>query len=351
MNAFFLLVAILVLVAGGFAAYYFTRPRSRPKIQNLYTDALSAIIKSDYERAVDLLRTVVRNDSRHVEAYMHLGDVLREMNQARKALKIHQSLTVRPDLPKRFLLEIHRSLVLDYARLLDNQRATREAEQILKIDRKNRWATEYLLNTAREEGRWNRALQLTKAVQRLEGRVDVDQLAAIKVSEGRALLARQKPKEALAVFNKAVKIAPDFGQPYFEIGELYYQTGDLKNAVKFWERYATCCPEESTRVYTKVETALFESGLFSEAENFYRRLLKQDGTPLEATVRLANVLVEKGDQRSAVNLVEESLAKSPDSLPARLLKLKLSLTTDNPHQLGRQIDQLLELIHTATKEK
>ncbi len=134
------------------------------------------------------------------------------------------------------------------------------------------------------------------------------------------------------------------GDPLFELGELYYMQGNLEDAVKFWEQYAVKCPDRSKRVFNKVESTLFELGRFSEAENFYRRILKNDGANLDATVRLANVLVEKGEERAAMNLVDETLNKSADSLPANLMKLKLSLGNQNVHDISRKIDKLMELL-------
>ena len=346
MNTFIMIILALlaVLIAG---AAFLLRPRTKPQTQTLYTEALSAIIRGRTDQAIDALRTVVRYDSSHVEAYMHLGDLLRNNNQAKKALKIHQSLTVRPDLPSKFRIEIHKSLVLDYERLMDYPRAAREAEQILRIERKNLWANEFLLKCARQNEAWDRALQLAKTTQRIKGRVDVNELAEIKLNEGHHQFARGNQREAVACFSKANKIAPEYGAPLFELGELYFKQGNLENAIKYWERFALCCPDQGEKVYSKVETTLFELGRFSEAENFYRRVLSKDTSNLDAMIRLANVLVEKGDERAAINLVEETLNKSAGSIPAHLMKLKLSLTKQNPHQLSRQIDKLLELLSTT----
>ena len=345
-----LIISLLVIGLLGSAVYFWIRPRRKPQSQALYTDALSAIIRGQAEQAIDLLRSVVRTDSSHVEAYMHLGDLLREQNQVNKALKIHQSLTVRPDLPGEFRLEIHKSLVLDYERLMDYPRANREAEQILKIDRKNIWANEKLLKFAQLNNDWEQAMRFAKTGQRLKKQVDVTELATIKLLEGRYLLERDQQREAIACLNKAIKIAPDFGMPLFEMGELYYRQGDLNNAVSYWERFALCRPRQGAKVYPKIETTLFELGRFSEAEHFYRRVLEKDSSILDAMVRLANVLVDKGESRAAINLVEETLNKSAASIPANLMKLKLSLTSKNPHELSRKIDKILDLLSSDSNQ-
>ncbi len=337
----------MLVVAG---LVLFRKPKSVPKTQSLYADALAAIIRGDTQRAIELLRMVVRNDSSHVEAYMHLGDVLRKQDQAQKALKIHQSLTVRPDLQKKYLLTIHQSLVLDYERLMDYRRAGREAEQMLKIDRRNLWAHEFLLKVAQINGEWDHAMQLAKTIQRLNQRVDTKALAEIKMREGLSHLKESRIKEAVHCLNRAIKIAPDYGQPLYELGKLYYNQGDLDQAISNWERFALCCPEEGIKIYSRVESALFELGRFSEAEHFYRRLLKHEPTLLEAMIRLANVLVEKGEQRTALNLVEETLIKATDSVPAHLMKLKLMLGERGQHDLQKKIDKIMELISKPSED-
>ncbi len=343
MNTLLITIGILVILVVAAGMFLF-KPKNIPKTQSVYTDALSAIIRQEPERAADLLRTVVRTDSSHVEAYMHLGDLLRDLNQAQKALKIHQSLTVRPDLPKQHLLAIHQSLVLDYERLMDYRRAGREAEQMLKLDRRNIWALEFLLKIAELNSDWEQAMQLVKNIQRQRKMVDTKALAEIKLKEGLDYLKDERRKDAINSLNRAVKIAPDYGEPLFELGQLYYSQGDLDQAVTYWERFALCCPDQGGKVYTDVESALFELGRYGEAESFYRRLLKKTPTLLDAMVRLANVLVDKGEQRAAVNLVEETLSKSSDSIPAHLMQLKLELGTRNQHDLLKQVDRIMELI-------
>ena len=75
-------------------------------------DALNAMLLADKRRAIALLSNIVKKDSEHINAYLQLGNLLREDNPDR-AIKIHQMLTVRQNLPKEKRIEILKSLTLD----------------------------------------------------------------------------------------------------------------------------------------------------------------------------------------------------------------------------------------------
>ena len=91
---------------------------------------------------------------------------------------------------------------------------------------------------------------------------------------------------------------------YLYLGDLYEASRDLVNAVKNWEKYAEKNPKGSTKVFKKIESGLFDLGLFSEVEKFYRKIIEINPSNIEAAVRLANVLEEKGENESALILID-----------------------------------------------
>ena len=108
-----------------------------------------------------------------------------------------------------------------------------------------------------------------------------------------------------------------------------------------WEAFAMRDIENCANIFTKIESALFDLGRYSEVENFYRRILETDSSNFEAIIRLANVLEEKGEDNAALALVEDAMSKSDDDVRGELIKLKLSLTTSTPVELSHQIDSIL----------
>ena len=308
------------------------------------------MVRGDTRTALSHLRNVVKQDTNHINAYLQMGDILREEDNAQAAIKIHQSLTVRPNLSNEVKRDIHKSLALDFEQLGNITKAMGEAEIVLKLDRKNLWANELLLKIFEQRREWDKAMQTTKAIQKLKQSRDPNQIARFLVYQGMDKLEKGQLKEAESQFQKAVKTSPEFGLPYLRLGDLFAENRDLVKSVENWEKFALLNPEEGRLVYSKIESALFDLGRFSEVEKFYERILEKDSSNLNALTKLANVLEEKGEHNNALNLVEDALSKNGGSIHARLMKLKLSLHVSKPHELSNQIDEVIQLL-TIPNEK
>ena len=125
--------------------YYFSfRKKKIPRINSLYTDALNAMVNGDLSNAIALLKQVVKQDSNHVRAYLQLGNILRKENPE-QALKIHQSLTVRPNLSRDIQVDIHIALAEDYGFISNYKKAIEEAKLVLSIEKRNLWALNFLI--------------------------------------------------------------------------------------------------------------------------------------------------------------------------------------------------------------
>ena len=76
----FLPVVLGLIAAAAILFYLFYKPQQKPHTDTLYTDALNAMVKADKATAINLLRDVVKQDSDHINAYLQLGNILREDN-------------------------------------------------------------------------------------------------------------------------------------------------------------------------------------------------------------------------------------------------------------------------------
>ena len=125
----------------------------------------------------------------------------------------------------------------------------------------------------------------------------------------------------------------------------------MVKAVENWERFAELSPGDVSIVFSDIESALFDLGRYSEVENFYRRVLDKNPNNLEAVIKLANVLEEKGERQAALALVEESIEPDNVEVAALIMKLKLSLSVATPVELGHQIDEILQHLHASSNNE
>tara|TARA_Y100000814_G_C12345444_1_gene405487 strand:+ start:790 stop:1833 length:1044 start_codon:yes stop_codon:yes gene_type:complete len=344
----FIILFILVIAIGTSLFFYY---KKKPLIKNnsnkLYTEALNMLVRGDSQNAIRLLRDVVKQDTNHLDAYLQLGDILRDEGNSQNAIKIHQSLTVRPGLDDKLQIQIHQSLAKDYLSLNEISLAKKEAEMILNIDKKEFWATEFLLDLAEKSHDWAQAAHLIKTLD--SNNSDITRLARFKVYEGMGKFENDDRKGAEQCFNKAIEIAPNFGLPHLYLGNLFSENRNLVKALEHWEQYALLDLKNGSSIYSKIESALFDLGRFSEVEKFYQRALKNNPRNLDALAKIANVLEEKGERQKALDLVEDALSQHQDSIKLRLMKLKLSIQYSSPPQLSQQIDKMIDIMTSQTE--
>ena len=344
----FIILSILVIAIGtSLFFYYKKKPLIKINSNKLYTEALNMLVRGDSQNAIRLLRDVVKQDTNHLDAYLQLGDILRDEGNSQNAIKIHQSLTVRPGLDDKLQIQIHQSLAKDYLSLNEISLAKKEAEMILNIDKKEFWATEFLLDLAEKSHDWAQAAHLIKTLD--SNNSDITRLARFKVYEGMGKFENDDRKGAEQCFNKAIEIAPNFGLPHLYLGNLFSENRNLVKALEHWEQYALLDLKNGSSIYSKIESALFDLGRFSEVEKFYQRALKNNPRNLDALAKIANVLEEKGERQKALDLVEDALSQHQDSIKLRLMKLKLSIQYSSPPQLSQQIDKMIDIMTSQTE--
>ena len=344
----FIILSILVIAIGtSLFFYYKKKPLIKTNSNKLYTEALNMLVRGDSQNAIRLLRDVVKQDTNHLDAYLQLGDILRDEGNSQNAIKIHQSLTVRPGLDDKLQIQIHQSLAKDYLSLNEISLAKKEAEMILNIDKKEFWATEFLLDLAEKSHDWAQAAHLIKTLD--SNNSDITRLARFKVYEGMGKFENDDRKGAEQCFNKAIEIAPNFGLPHLYLGNLFSENRNLVKALEHWEQYALLDLKNGSSIYSKIESALFDLGRFSEVEKFYQRALKNNPRNLDALAKIANVLEEKGERQKALDLVEDALSQHEDSIKLRLMKLKLSIQYASPPQLSQQIDKMIDIMTSQTE--
>ena len=86
---------------------------------------------------------------------------------------------------------------------------------------------------------------------------------------------------------------------------------------------------------------MFDLGRYSEVENFYQNLISIDKFNYEAVLKLATTFDEKGETNTALNLIENSIDENRNDIRIDLMKLKLSIPTATPIELGHQVDAII----------
>ena len=297
-------------------------------------------MNGEKDKSISLLQLIVKKDTNHIRAYLQLGNILRD-ESIDKAIKIHQSLTVRPNLLPQQKVEIHKALAKDYIKIGYTKNAIEQAKKILSIEKRNLWALRFLIKISEENQDWEDAAMWSRHLQKISGKKILNDVSRFDIYKGLECMRNGQNEEAKSYFKKAVKKSPNNSKPYKYLGNLYEKNRDLVKALENWKAYATKDEKSGIDVYHKIESALFDLGRYSEVEKFYQKLISLDKSNFEAVIKLANVLDEKGETNTALNLIDNSISENVNDIRIDLMKLKLSIPSATPIELGHQIDAII----------
>jgi len=229
----------------------------------LYTEALESLLKHDQRDAFLKLRELVKNNTDRIEAYIKLADILRETDKQDRAAKIHKSLLTRPKLSPEIKEEILTSLAKDYEALKLYDHAEENAVEILRLNKKNRWAAGFLVAVSEKNKKWAKAGEYLKYFEKLTGKDEEKKRANYLFLQGMDAENLGNTKEARLKYQKASQVNSSFGDPFLKLAEFNEKEGNLPDAIENWKKYIKVSPDSSREVFSKIEKALYKLGRFT----------------------------------------------------------------------------------------
>ncbi|UCE20532.1 MAG: tetratricopeptide repeat protein [Gemmatimonadota bacterium] len=306
---------ILVLV-------WFLFRKQRPgKKKTPYIEALNAIISGDMKTALQKLRETVHIDSHNVDAYLKLGNLLRQSGDIERALKVHKSLTVRP-LSSRQRTEVLKALACDYLEARKFDKARSSVQEILSQERKELWALETLLSIHEETSEWDDACDTLKQIQKLQGQRDDVLLALYKVCAGKTLDEKGDHHRARLKYKEALRIDARCTPAYLSLGDSYVSEQRLTDAIGYWKKLIEVTPEHAFLTFERLEKAHFELGDFGSMVRIYQDLINRRPNDLRALFAFVRIKEKMGDVDEALALCHQALEKEPQCLDAQWCLVK-----------------------------
>ena len=318
---------------------------SKKKDSNkLYTEALEALVEGDIENAVFKLKDLVRIDTNNIRAYLRLGDIFRENLKLDQALKVHQSLILRKRLSKALQSKIYISLAKDFFELKKYERVEYYIFEILKIDKKNIWALNFILNIYIINEKWDYGINILKKIEKINGVSTSKKQSDLVIN-----IAMEKEKsgsfvEAIKYYKKAIAIDSTNYYSHLKIGNIYEKNKNFKEALNEWKIFVEKSSTSDKIIYDKIENTFFELGRFSEIEDFYRSLLSIDSKNYYAFLGLTNVLLSKGEFDEALRSLEDLLVKDKNSILLQLCKIKIILKKKNEDKIQLLVENILSVL-------
>lgn len=289
-----LILAVLLL---------FQRKRRRSTRRSSYIDALYALIEGRRDEALRLLTAAVKNGESDIDAYLQLGNLLRENEKPEKALQLHRGLAVRRDLGYEDEKRIQLAIADDLASLGKIEKSIHVLEGVNQR-KKDRDVINKLHSLYHRSEEYERAHTMLKELSRFDGEITGSSRAAYLATVAYGLFTKGEVEEAKRYLEKAEREDRQSRPALYLAGTIAMKEQDMKTAADKWERLLNTDISCFNDVIPLLEKTLYQSGRFQELEELLNDLIqKNPGRPLLVGA-LASFYEKKGEVERAIDVLE-----------------------------------------------
>jgi Flp pilus assembly protein TadD len=132
---------------------------------------------------------------------------------------------------------------------------------------------------------------------------------------GAALFKMDREDEAIAHFQKALEIKPDFAEAHNNLGNLLFQKGRADEAINQYQTALQIKPDYAEAWYN-FGNALLQKGNVDEAISHFQRALQIKPDYMEACNNLGDALLQQGRVGEAIAQHQKALQITPDNAKA-----------------------------------
>ena len=338
-------VLLFVVTVGLYALYSKYVDKKSSNESGVYVKALQDLLDGRIESAFSNLRQTVSEDSSNIDAYLRLGQILREHGKPERALQVHKDLTLRDGLAATQKATVLRELFLDYSTLKDTDMAEAALKELLSYDSGNRWGHVKLMELQKEESKWEEAYDSAVTILKLEADKSKKPLAVFKYKIGMDLTKKRDYHKARILFKEALGLDPKYSDAFIAIGDSYAQEERYEDAVNFWEKLIEAVPSDGGRVIDRLKRSLFDLGRFGDIESICEKILEQVPSDRKAKLTLAEIYKKKGELDSAERLLFDLVEESPKDVNIVMQLVRLYLEKNE----NEKLDRLFRNIEKQTK--
>jgi lipopolysaccharide biosynthesis regulator YciM len=209
------------------------------------------------------------------------------------------------------------SLARDYLHAKRLDRAAASYEQVIQLEPRNEKALNELLDVYEEMKEWDKAYLVRRDLSKTRKVDDTRFLALYKAYVGKSYMDQGDLKKAESSLKDALKIDSECAAGYLYIGDLYYATGHIDNAISSWRRIITLFPKIAYVTFRRLEKAFYEKGKFEKIVDLYNDVLERNPRDVRTLMTLANIQRKKGDLDDALRYVQTALEFDPECTRAK----------------------------------
>lgn len=307
-----------------------------------YFKGLNLLLNEQPDKAIDAFIEAVQADPDTSDLHFALGNLFRRRGEYERAIRVHQHLLARGDLPRAERERAQYALAQDFlkAGLFDRAEAAFAALEGTAFATDARLALLTLYERTRD---WPAAIECARRLEQAGAGSFAGRIAHYCCELAVEADARGQAEEAEAALARAREAAPQAARPLILAGQRLARAGRHEQALQTWRELQAVQPAAFSLIaddYARSAVAAHE-----EAEALAQLAQLYERAPSVDVLQAQDRLTPDAGQRRARMLAH--LQQQP-SLSAALGLLQERLNTDRPLEL-RELESLQQAIGTAAK--
>ncbi|HEY8607412.1 MAG TPA: lipopolysaccharide assembly protein LapB [Noviherbaspirillum sp.] len=306
-----------------------------------YFRGLNFLLNEQPDKAIDAFIEIVTLDPETIELHFALGNLFRRRGEIERAVRVHQNLLARPDLPDEYKLQSRYELGQDYlkAGLLDR---AEETFNLLVDTQYGAQARRALLEIYQREKEWMRAIEAARGLQESGAGARQKEIAQFYCELAQDELVHTHPDAALALLEKALATDRSNVRAAMLIGDACLAKGDTEAALMAWRKVEQQSVPHAALVAQRLMDGYRSVGRPQEGVNLLKNYLAE-APSIDLLEVVFKAVLELDGVEAANQLVSDELRRTPTLLG--LDKLLEARMMEAPPEMRRELSMVQNLVH------
>jgi lipopolysaccharide assembly protein B len=326
--------------------------RNPEEVTRAWRRALRAAVGGDWHTSETWLERIVEADSSDLDAYHALARLYRKHDAVGRAIRMHQNLLLRRDLPKAERAEALIELARDFEAGGFMERAAASYEEVLDQQPRHIEALERVIPLLQQQRETTRALVLVRKLRRHEPESAQRLERELLLSQARNSLDEGNHDSARKALKRCLRRDKSCGPALAMLGELEAERGKSARALDAWKRAAVADEDLAAELYSKIDAGFAVRGKSADFQALLREILATRPGDLKARIMLARSLATCGEQAQAIEELAQAIEIAPSALALRAELGRQLLAANQEAEALKAYAKLIEQIeHDSVEEE
>ena len=300
----------------------------RENISSKYFSGLNYILNEQPDRAVDVFLQLLDKDSEMVDIHLMLGNLFRKRGEVDRAIKVHKSILVKPNLPEGYINILNLELAKDYisAGLLD--RAEAILLELVGAQKELEASLNLLISIYQESKDWDKAISASNKLQYISRKDFSNEISHFYCEIALLHLDAKSFMQAKRSVKQALKYNPNSIRAGIILADIQLIQNKHKSAIKIFEKLVPYADNYLTEIVPKMVACYRHLSKSFNVKNSWDIILKNNKSP-KVILAYVNYLQAHEGELIAIEFLNRHLHNSPSILGlSKIIELNLFLATD-----------------------